>query len=204
MKPLHWTLFSAAGLVTGGPVGALLSPLAYRWTGQKLWAWALLGVVGAPLSWVPIAAFLPEPAPSPEVVEAPEPAKEPGWLERAAAEREAEADRREQERQAREQERAGQELARQRKELEKWASIGAFVGCSSELKSMLNDPDSYRPDRGSVRRVIDYDTQDVTLYWAFRAKNEFGGYVQARAACETSPDSYGLKGTGVPSVAVVE
>ncbi len=39
------------GLVTGGPVGAVLSPAVGRAVMGKTWAWALIGVVGGPMSW---------------------------------------------------------------------------------------------------------------------------------------------------------
>ena len=47
-------LFSAAliGLVTGGPFGAILSPLALRGFQGKWGAWQALGLVAAPVSWV--------------------------------------------------------------------------------------------------------------------------------------------------------
>ena len=47
------------GLVTGGPLGVVLSPVVGRVFTDKTWAWALIGVVAGPFAWaifgVPIA-----------------------------------------------------------------------------------------------------------------------------------------------------
>ena len=60
-------LAGGAGLVWGGPLGAILSPVTLRaLKGKKrsvLW-WALIGVFSGPICWillfVPIVAFAPE------------------------------------------------------------------------------------------------------------------------------------------------
>jgi hypothetical protein len=63
------------GLVTGGPLGAVLSPIVGRALVGRTWAWALIGVVAGPMSWVistvPIAllTYQPERASQPEAVE---------------------------------------------------------------------------------------------------------------------------------------
>jgi len=77
--------------VTGGPLGAVLSPLVGRAVMGRTWAWALIGVVAGPMSWVistmPLALLTyqdqPELASQKEVVEeapsavTPEPAAAP-------------------------------------------------------------------------------------------------------------------------------
>lgn len=43
---------AAIGLVTGGPIGTILSPAAGRLFNDNWTAWAIAGVVFGPLSWV--------------------------------------------------------------------------------------------------------------------------------------------------------
>jgi hypothetical protein len=75
------------GLVTGGPLGAVLSPVVGRAVLGKTWAWALIGVAAGPFCWfifsLPFALIsainetTEKPAPtSPQSIESP-PTAEP-------------------------------------------------------------------------------------------------------------------------------
>jgi hypothetical protein len=56
---------AAAGFVTGGPIGTIVSPLAGRLFNDNWTAWALVGVVAGPLSWamaiIPLSLVAPPP-----------------------------------------------------------------------------------------------------------------------------------------------
>lgn len=72
---------SAAGLVTGGPLGIFLSPAVGRWVGGRWSMWALIGVVAGPFSWVvssiPVALISGDLPKAPQSAPAPAPQAPP-------------------------------------------------------------------------------------------------------------------------------
>lgn len=45
------------GLLTGGPLGAVFSPLVFRGV-KKIWLWGLIGVIAGPVTWVTTTTML--------------------------------------------------------------------------------------------------------------------------------------------------
>ena len=40
------------GLVSGGPLGAFVAPMAFEWFGRNVWAWTIVGVFVGPFLWL--------------------------------------------------------------------------------------------------------------------------------------------------------
>ena len=79
-------VFGLAGFFTGGPIGAVLSPLAYRGFNKNLKAWALAGLVAfIPSNAIYVtAAILADPQSKPQAVEvAQAPAPKPAPVTRS-------------------------------------------------------------------------------------------------------------------------
>lgn len=101
---------------------------------------------------------------------------------------------------------AEKERKRKWKEFKEWGeSPKPWIGCKSELKSLLLDSDSYKDDYGWASKgpkgLLKADDYVAVLRWEFKSKNTFGGYAIAYARCENSYD-WDKAGYGRPVVTV--
>lgn len=101
---------------------------------------------------------------------------------------------------------AEKERQRNWKEFKEWGeSPKPWIGCKSELKSLLLDSDSYKDDYGwaskGPKALLQADGYKAILRWRFKSKNTFGGYAVAFARCESSYD-WDKSGYGRPVVTV--
>ena len=65
-----------------------------------------------------------------------------------------------------------------------WDRSTAEVMCSKNIKTLLNDPDSYRFDSVDIGSTTGDQQQYGTATVYFRAKNGFGGYTRESADCK--------------------
>lgn len=70
------------------------------------------------------------------------------------------------------------------KKPDEWDQISAKVYCSSRIKELLRDPDSYQFVSAVIGKTSGEYKQNGTALITFRSKNGFGGYVQGLATCE--------------------
>ena len=158
-------------LVFAGPIGFVAAPFAYRYLEKKTKRprlyWFILGVITLPICWTPLMLLLPE---TPEQI-----------AQRKAAEKIEKAKE------------AELQKAEREKEFMNWAKgLEPLSRCEVELKDKLRDPDSYKADWSTIETRVDKEKQTAFLTWTFRAKNGFGGFNQAFAACNTGPMKGGV------------
>ena len=218
-------LTALLGFVTGGPIGAVLSPVSYHTLakmGQPRWVWGLLGFTFSPFFWaLAILPFVPRVDESTATAPLPKSATptvdekklmaEEARLKKAQAQAEAdrktaeaqwaaddkaaEAQRAADDKAAEAQRAADDKAAEERKALESWAKISALVGCKTELRGSLRDPRSYEDDWARPTPRINHKTREVVMVWKFRAKNGFGGYETGVATCATKPTTNPIGGS---------
>lgn len=228
-QPLGYFLAFMGGTF-GLPLGWVLSPLVLYGLNKltpsskgkspnRFAYWALIGIVGAPLCWLPwaiVAAIVTEQ----QIASCNGGDKQScrQLLEQETThsritspyfdelKKEAEAARRRNAEIARERAQQAKD-AEQKQKFLAWAkSPSPFIGCKMELKNQLRDPGSYEDDFASPSPIINESKKTVSYVWQFRSKNGFGGYAPAAATCETSPepDDSSFRGFGNATVAIVQ